>query len=299
MVGGHLPLWPLRRGAARPPGDRSSRIMKGIVLSGGRGTRLYPATKAVSKQLIPLYDKPMVYYPIASLMQMGIRDILVVTTPEEEERYRHLLRDGAQWGIHISYCRQPKPEGIAQALLLGGDFIYGEGLNQSLTRASTLASGAINFAYRVSDPERYGIIEFDPNGRPLRLVEKPKQPKSNWAVIGLYVYDERAPELAAELKPSARGELEITDLNQRYLDMGQLQIEKLGAGNAWLDTGTHDSWLEACHYVQTIFHRQGQMIGCLEEVAYRNNFITAEQLERLADEMKASTYGQYLKALLA
>ncbi|MEZ5832263.1 MAG: glucose-1-phosphate thymidylyltransferase RfbA [Dongiaceae bacterium] len=286
--------------------------MKGIVLSGGRGTRLYPATKAVSKQLIPLYDKPMVYYPLATLMQMGIRDILVVTTPEDEERYRHLLGDGSQWGIHISYCRQPRPEGIAQALLLGRDFIneepvalilgdnfiHGEGLFQSLARARALATGAINFVYRVSDPQRYGILEFDAEGKPARLVEKPAKPKSNWAVIGLYVYDGRASDLAAGLKPSARGELEITDLNQRYLDAGQLQVEKLGPGNAWLDTGTHDSWLEACHYVQTIFHRQGQMIGCLEEVAYRNNFITAEQLDRLAYELRTSTYGQYLKALL-
>jgi glucose-1-phosphate thymidylyltransferase len=286
--------------------------MKGIVLSGGRGTRLYPATKAVSKQLIPLYDKPMVYYPLATLMQMGIRDILVVTTPEDEERYANLLGDGQQWGIHISYCVQPRPEGIAQALLLGRDFIngdpialilgdnfiHGEGLFESLARARALETGAINFAYRVSDPQRYGIVEFDPQGRPQRLVEKPAKPKSSWAVIGLYVYDRRAPELAADLKPSARGELEITDLNQRYLDLGQLQVEKLGPGNAWLDTGTHDSWLEACHYVQTIFHRQGQMIGCLEEVAYRNNFITAAQLDRLAHEMRSSTYGQYLKALL-
>jgi glucose-1-phosphate thymidylyltransferase len=287
--------------------------MKGIVLSGGRGTRLYPATKAVSKQLIPLYDKPMIYYPLSTLMQMGIRDILVVTTPEDEERYRYLLGDGGQWGIHISYCRQPRPEGIAQALLLGQEFIngdpialilgdnfmYGEGLSQSLTRASGLAAGAINFAYRVSDPQRYGIVEFDAAGRPQRLVEKPAKPKSRWAVIGLYVYDQRAPEFAAELKPSTRGELEITDLNQRYLDLGQLQVEKLGPGNAWLDTGTHDSWLEACHYVQTIFHRQGQMIGCLEEVAYRNGFITGAQLDRLAHEMRNSAYGQYLKALLA
>jgi glucose-1-phosphate thymidylyltransferase len=287
--------------------------MKGIVLSGGRGTRLYPATKAVSKQLIPLYDKPMIYYPLATLMQMGIRDMLVVTTPEDEERYRHLLGDGAQWGIHLSYCRQPRPEGIAQALLLGRDFIdgdpialilgdnfiHGEGLFQSLTRARTLSTGAINFAYRVSDPQRYGIVEFDADGRPQRLVEKPTKPKSRWAVIGLYVYDQRAADFAAELKPSARGELEITDLNQRYLDLGQLQVEKLGPGNAWLDTGTHDSWLEACHYVQTIFHRQGQMIGCLEEVAYRNGFITPAQLDRLAHEMRSSTYGQYLKALLA
>ena len=286
--------------------------MKGIVLSGGRGTRLFPATKAVSKQLIPLYDKPMVYYPLATLMQMGIREVLVVTTPEDEERYRHLLGDGGQWGISISYCRQPKPEGIAQALILGRDFIndspvalilgdnfiHGEGLFQSLGRARTLSSGAINFAYRVSDPERYGIVEFDAEGRPKRLVEKPAKPKSNWAVIGLYVYDQRASDFAAELKPSARGELEITDLNQRYLNEGQLRIEKLGAGNVWLDTGTHDSWLEACHYVQTIFHRQGQMIGCLEEVAYRANYIDAEQLERLAAEMNSSTYGQYLRGLL-
>ncbi len=286
--------------------------MKGIVLSGGRGTRLYPATKAVSKQLIPLYDKPMVYYPLATLMQMGIRDILVVTTPEDEERYRHLLGDGGQWGIAITYRVQPKPEGIAQALLLGrefiagepmalilGDnFIHGDGLFQSLARAKALRSGAINFAYRVSDPQRYGIVEFDDAGRPSRLVEKPANPKSNWAIIGLYVYDGRAADLAAELRPSARGELEITDRNQRYLEQGMLQIEKLGPGNVWLDTGTTDSWLEACHYVQTIFHRQGLMIGCPEEVAYRNGYIDAAQLERLAAELSASTYGQYLRGLL-
>lgn len=286
--------------------------MKGIVLSGGRGTRLYPATKAVSKQLIPLYDKPMIYYPLATLMQMGIRDILVVTTPEDQDRYRQLLGDGRQWGIDISFCPQPRPEGIAQALLLGRDFlagspvalilgdnfIHGEGLFQSLGRASTLQTGAINFAYRVSDPQRYGIVEFDADGRPARLVEKPANPKSNWAIIGLYVFDGRASDLAAELRPSARGELEITDLNQRYLDQGLLRIEKLGPGNAWLDTGTHDSWLEACHYVQTIFHRQGLMIGCPEEVAYRSGFIGAEQLEKLAAEYSAATYGQYLRGLL-
>ncbi len=286
--------------------------MKGIVLSGGRGTRLYPATKAVSKQLIPLYDKPMVYYPLTTLMQMGIRDLLVVTTPEDAERYRHLLGDGGQWGVSISYRAQPKPEGIAQALLLGRDFlggepvalvlgdnfIHGEGLSQSLTRIRTLRHGAVNFAYRVSDPERYGIVEFDAAGKPIRLVEKPAHPKSNWAIIGLYVYDSRASDLAAELRPSARGELEITDLNQRYLDQGLLQVEKLGPGNVWLDTGTTDSWLEACHYVQTIFHRQGLMIGCPEEVAYRNGYIDAAQLERLAAELMSSTYGQYLRGLL-
>lgn len=286
--------------------------MKGIVLSGGRGTRLYPATRAVSKQLIPLYDKPMVYYPLATLMQMGIRDVLVVTTPEDAERYRYLLGDGQQWGVDISFLAQPRPEGIAQALLLGRDFlsgspvtlilgdnfIHGEGLTQSLARISGLSTGAVNFAYRVSDPQRYGIVEFDAAGRPTRLVEKPANPKSNWAIIGLYVYDGRASDLAAELRPSARGELEITDLNQRYLDQGLLQVEKLGPGNAWLDTGTHDSWLEACHYVQTIFHRQGQMIGCPEEVAFRNGFISAEQLERLAAELESSTYGQYLRGLM-
>jgi glucose-1-phosphate thymidylyltransferase len=286
--------------------------MKGIVLSGGRGTRLYPATKAVSKQLIPLYDKPMVYYPLATLMQMGIRDILVVTTPEDAERYRHLLGDGSQWGISITYRAQPRPEGIAQALLLGRDFlqnepvalilgdnfIHGEGLLQSLPRIRALRTGAINYAYRVSDPERYGIVEFGADGRPSRLVEKPTTPRSNWAIIGLYVYDGRAADLAAELRPSARGELEITDLNQRYLEQGLLQVEKLGPGNVWLDTGTHDSWLEACHYVQTIFHRQGLMIGCPEEVAFRNSYITADQLEQLAAELSSSTYGQYLRGLL-
>ena len=286
--------------------------MKGIVLSGGRGTRLYPATKAVSKQLIPLYDKPMVYYPLTTLMQMGIRDLLVVTTPEDAERYRHLLGDGSQWGIAISYRAQPKPEGIAQALLLGRDFlggepvalvlgdnfIHGDGPSQSLTRIRSLRQGAVNFAYRVADPERYGIVEFDAAGKPARLVEKPAHPKSNWAIIGLYVYDGRAADLAAELRPSARGELEITDLNQRYLDQGLLQVEKLGPGNVWLDTGTTDSWLEACHYVQTIFHRQGLMIGCPEEVAYRSGYIDAGQLERLAAELMSSTYGQYLRGLL-
>jgi glucose-1-phosphate thymidylyltransferase len=286
--------------------------MKGIILSGGRGTRLYPATKAVSKQLIPLYDKPMIYYPLSTLMQMGIREILVVTTPEDADRYRHLLGDGGQWGVNIKFQTQARPEGIAQALLLGRDFlgggpvalilgdnfIHGDGVPRNPANSRTLAHGAINFAYRISDPQRYGIIEFGADGRPVRLVEKPTNPKSNWAIIGLYVYDGHASDYAADLKPSARGELEITDLNQRYLEQGMLEIVKLGPGNVWLDTGTHDSWLEACHYVQTIFHRQGQMIGCVEEVAYRSNYIDAEQLERLAAEMASSTYGQYLHGLL-
>jgi len=286
--------------------------MKGIVLSGGRGTRLYPATKAVSKQLIPLYDKPMVYYPLATLMQMGIRDILVVTTPEDEERYRHLLGDGAQWGIHISYCRQPKPEGIAQALLLGRDFInnepialilgdnfiHGEGLFQSLSRASALREGAINFAYRVSDPQRYGIVEFDSAGRPQRLVEKPAKPKSNWAVIGLYVYDQRAPELAAELKPSARGELEITDLNLEYLRRGELDVMLMGRGIAWLDTGTYESLIQASNFIQVLQERQGLMVACIEEIAYRMGFCSASQIAGRAERMKGNAYGQYLLKIL-
>lgn len=287
--------------------------MKGIVLSGGKGTRLYPVTKVISKQLLPLYDKPMVYYPIATLMQIGIREILIVTSPEEIDRYKYLLGSGEQWGIRIEYCVQPKPDGIAQALILGrefaagnpvtlilGDnFIHGDRLGHAFESAAHLKQGAINFAYRVSDPERYGIVEFDDHGRPARLVEKPAKPKSPWAIIGLYIYDAAAAEIAASLKPSARGELEITDVNQRYLDAGQLRIEKLGPGHAWLDTGTYDSWLEACHYVQTIFHRQGIMIGCPEEIAYRAGYISAEQLERQAASMASSPYGAYLARLLA
>lgn len=286
--------------------------MKGIVLSGGKGTRLYPVTKVISKQLLPLYDKPMVYYPIATLMQMGIREVLIITTPEEVDRYRYLLGNGHQWGIEIDYRVQPKPEGIAQALLLGQDFtkghttalilgdnfIHGDGLFDVLDSAAKLEKGAINFAYRVSDPQRYGIVEFDRAGNPVKLVEKPKHPKSPWAIIGLYIYDSQATEIAGALKPSARGELEITDVNQHYLDRGLLRVEKLGPGNAWLDTGTYDSWLEACHYVQTIFHRQGVMIGCPEEIAYRNGYITAAELDKLATPMESSPYGVYLRRLL-
>jgi len=286
--------------------------VKGIVLSGGKGTRLYPVTKVISKQLLPLYDKPMIYYSIATLMQIGIREILVVTSPEEVDRYRLLLGDGRQWGISIHYCVQPRPEGIAQALILGrefsgtdtvalilGDnFIHGDRLYEALGCASKLTKGAINFAYRVSDPERYGIVEFDSSGRPSRLVEKPKKPRSNWAIIGLYIYDAQDAYIAASLKPSHRGELEITDVNQRYLDAGELRVEKLAAGHAWLDTGTYDSWLEACHYVQTIFHRQGIMIGCPEEIAFRAGYITAKELETQASAHASSPYGAYLRRLL-
>jgi glucose-1-phosphate thymidylyltransferase len=270
-------------------------------------------TKVISKQLLPLYDKPMIYYSIATLMQIGIREILIVTSPEEVERYRQLLGDGSQWGIVVQYCVQPRPEGIAQALILGRDFcaggpvtlilgdnfIHGDRLTHAFGTAARLTEGAINFAYRVSDPERYGIVEFDAHGRPSRLVEKPAKPKSPWAIIGLYIYDTQAAEIAASLKPSGRGELEITDVNQRYLDRGELRVEKLGPGHAWLDTGTYDSWLEACHYVQTIFHRQGIMIGCPEEIAYRSGYITAAQLEAQAATMSSSPYGAYLKRLLA
>ncbi len=286
--------------------------MKGIILSGGKGTRLYPVTKAISKQLLPLYDKPMIYYSVATLMQLGIREILIVTSPEEIDRYRYLLEDGNQWGVSIDYAIQPRPDGIAQALILGekfaaggpvtlilGDnFIHGDRLANAFESASRLKEGAINFAYRVSDPERYGIVEFDANGKPERLVEKPKEPKSNWALIGLYIYDGNAAAIARSLKPSARGELEITDVNKHYLAQGELQIEKLGPGHAWLDTGTYDSWLEACHYVQTIFHRQGIMIGCPEEVAFRAGYISPHQLENLAATHKTSPYGQYLYRLL-
>lgn len=284
--------------------------MKGIILAGGAGSRLYPLTLVASKQLQPIYDKPMVYYPLTTLVEGGIRDICLISTPQDLPRYRQLFGDGTRLGLRIEYREQPRPEGIAQAflvadtfigtdsvtLILGDNIFYG---GDAFQRAFVgFKAGAIIFGYHVNDPERYGVVEFDRDGRARSIEEKPRQPRSNYAVPGLYLYDNQVVDIARNLKPSARGELEITDLNQRYLDQGQLQVEKLGPGNAWLDTGTHDSWLEACHYVQTIFHRQGQMIGCLEEVAYRNGFITAEQLDRLAHDMRSSTYGQYLRALL-
>jgi glucose-1-phosphate thymidylyltransferase len=285
--------------------------MKGIILAGGSGTRLYPLTRGVSKQLLPVYDKPMIYYPLSTLMLAGIRDILVITTPGEQQRFRDLLGDGGQWGIALSYVAQPRPEGLAQAFLLGGDFLageggalmlgdnlmYGDGLTAMLARAVKQSEGATVFAYRVGDPQSYGVVEFDRNDRALSIEEKPKHPRSDWAVTGLYFYDRRVAEIAATLKPSARGELEITDLNNVYLKSGKLRVERLGRGYAWFDTGTHDSLLEASEFVRTLEKRTGQKIGCVEEVAFRQGFIDVEQLLRLADANGKSGYGTYLERL--
>ena len=281
---------------------------KGIVLAGGRGTRLYPLTLATSKQLLPIYDKPMIYYPLTTLMLAGIREILTITTPEEIAQFQHLLGDGKQWGIELSYAIQDHPGGIAEAFLIGREFLsgnpsalilgdnifYGDNLRLRLIDTAAQSQGATVFACWVDDPERYGVIEFDTSHRPLRIVEKPQAPKSNYAVTGLYFYDERVVDVVREMKPSARGELEITDLNQWYLERGELHVERFGRGYAWLDAGTHESLLEASQFIHIVEKRQGLKIACPEEVAFMQGFIDAEQLLRLAEPMKATGYGQYL-----
>ncbi len=286
--------------------------MKGIILAGGSGSRLYPLTRAVSKQLVPVYDKPMIYYPLSVLMMAGIRDILVITTPHEQDGFKRLLGDGSWIGLKISYAVQPKPGGIAEAFLVGWSFVgkdpvalvlgdnifYGHGLPTDLRRAAARKKGATVFGYQVRDPERYGVVEFNPRGKAVSLEEKPKHPKSNYAVTGLYFYDNRVLEIAASLKPSKRGELEITDVNKAYLRRGQLHVEKLGRGMAWLDTGTHESLLQAANFIETIESRQGLKISCIEEIAYKYKYINSRQLLTLAQSMKGNEYGQYLLKVL-
>jgi len=286
--------------------------MRGILLAGGSGTRLYPATQVISKQLLPVYDKPMVYYPLSTLMLAGIRDILVISTPQDTPRFEQLLGDGRQWGLSLRYTVQERPAGIAQALLIGRDFIgrervalvlgdnifFGHDLAPLLRQGAEREHGATVYAYPVNDPERYGVVEFDANGRALSIEEKPKSPKSRYAVTGLYFYDARVAEIAAKLKPSARGELEITDVNRAYLERGELEVVPMKRGMAWLDTGTHEALLEAAHFIETIERRQGLKIACPEEVAYRMGFIDAAQLEALAKKLAKSSYGEYLKRVL-
>jgi glucose-1-phosphate thymidylyltransferase len=286
---------------------------KGIILAGGSGTRLHPATLAISKQLLPVYDKPMIYYPLSTLMLAGVRDVLVISTPQDTPRFQALLGDGSAWGMNLSYCVQPSPDGLAQAFILGRDFIggapsalvlgdnifYGHDFQGLLKNAASREAGASVFAYHVHDPERYGVVEFDAHQRALSIEEKPKQPKSNYAVTGLYFYDNQVCDIAADIAPSPRGELEITDVNARYLKQRQLDVEIMGRGYAWLDTGTHDSLLEAGQFIATLEKRQGLKVACPEEIAFRSGWITAEHVERLAKPMLKNGYGQYLMKVLA
>ena len=285
---------------------------KGIILAGGSGTRLHPATLAISKQLLPVYDKPMVYYPLSTLMLAGMRDVLVISTPQDTPRFEALLGDGSRWGMNLSYCVQPSPDGLAQAFILGRDFVggrpsalvlgdnifYGHDFAPMLARARACTTGATVFAYHINDPERYGVVAFDADKRALSIEEKPKAPKSNYAVTGLYFYDEQVCDIAADIRPSARGELEITAVNARYLEQGQLDVEIMGRGYAWLDTGTHDSLMEAGQFIATLEKRQGLKVACPEEIAYRAGWIDAAQVERLATPMLKNSYGQYLMQLL-
>ena len=287
-------------------------MIKGIILAGGSGSRLHPLTRSISKQLLPIYNKPMIYYPLSSLMLAGIRDVLIITTPQDRASFERLLEDGRDFGVSIQYAVQPSPDGLAQAFIIGREFVggspvalalgdnifYGAGFSEALQSAAAQPQGATVFGYQVRDPQRYGVVEFDAEGRAIGLEEKPAQPKSSFAVTGLYFFDNQVIEIARDLKPSARGELEITDVNLEYLRRGQLRVERLGRGIAWLDTGTHESLVQASNFIQAVEERQGLMVGCLEEIAYRMHYIAAEDLARLAHAMRGSTYGQYLHHVL-